>query len=106
MPRSNSAPSQMSDSVPPADTGGTKPVERFHEGSVHVSIWEKSGPKGLFRTASFQLRYRDEEEWRTSTSYGLSDIANLEKAAREARARISNWQQEGRNKEKQPGLKR
>lgn len=75
------------------DNAGTKPVDRFHEGSVHVSIWEKSGSKGLFRAASFQLRYKDGEEWKTSQSYSLSDLDNLEKAARAARARIEGWQQ-------------
>jgi hypothetical protein len=67
-------------------------VDHFHEGLVRVSIWEKSGGKGLFRTASFQLRYRDGEEWKTSQSYSLSDIEHLEKAAREACARIAKWQ--------------
>lgn len=75
------------------DDTANKPVERFHHGSVNVSIWEKTGTKGLFRTASFQLRYRDGEEWRTSNSYGLSDLDNLEKAAREAHERIQKWQQ-------------
>ena len=105
MPRNNSLPSQAPASSSPPEPEGNKPVERFHEGSVHVSIGEKSGPKGLFRTASFRLRYRDGDEWRTSTNYGLSDIATLEKAAREAHARISSWQQEARNQEN-PELKR
>jgi hypothetical protein len=105
MPRNNSVASQVPASSSASVPDANKPVERFHEGSVHVSIWEKSGPKGSFRTASFQLRYRDEEEWRTSTSYGLGDIANLEKAAREAHARISSWQREARNQEN-PELKR
>ncbi len=79
---------------PPADTRTNHPVDRFNDGPVHVSIWEKTGTKGLFRTASFQLRYRDGEEWRTSQSYGSSDIEHLEKAAHEAHSRIERWQQE------------
>jgi hypothetical protein len=59
-----------------------KPVERFHDGPVHLSIWENEGVKGAFRTATFQLRYKDKEkdEWHTGTSYGLSDLEHLERA--------------------------
>jgi hypothetical protein len=88
--------------VPPAytDTGQEhnetrKPAEKFYDGPVHVSIWENSGTKGAFRTASFQLRYRDQnKEWQTGHSYSAGDLKHLEKAATEARARIERWQQE------------
>ena len=82
---------------PTTDAQANKPVEKFNEGPVHVSIWEKSGTKGLFRTASFQLRYRGGEVWKTSQSYGLLDLERLEKAAGEARDRIEKWQQAQRS---------
>lgn len=93
MPNSNAARTAPAPASQPDDNLGNKPAERFHLGSVHMSIWEKSGSKGLFRTASFQLRYRDGEEWKTSQSYSLSDLENLENAAHEAHARITKWQQ-------------
>jgi hypothetical protein len=70
------------------------PVEKFHEGPVHVSIWENDGIKGTFRTASFELRYKKGDEWLSSYSYGLSDLKHLEAAAASARAHIQKWQQE------------
>ena len=71
-----------------------KPVEKFHDGPVHVSIWENDGVKGAFRTASFQLRYRDQDkQWQTGHSYGASDLKHLENAAKEAHARIETWLQ-------------
>jgi len=75
-----------------------KPVEKFTEGNVHVSIWENEGPKGAFRTASMQLRYKDKssDEWKTGASYSASDLKNLEKAAQEARRRIETWQQQNK----------
>lgn len=87
MPQSNPAPRSE-------ESQATKPVEKFHEGSVHVSIFENTGAKGSFRTASFQLRYKpkDSEEWKTSHSYGVSDLKSLERAAQEARTRIETWQ--------------
>jgi hypothetical protein len=88
MPQSNTAHQDT-----PSDDS-RKPVEKFHDGPVHVSIWENAGPRGAFRTASFQLRYRDQRnDWQTGHSYGASDLQHLENAARDARARIDNWQQ-------------
>ena len=69
-----------------------KPVDKFTDGRVHVSIWENDGVKGAFRTATFQLRYKDQkDEWQTGHSFGASDLKHLENAAREARTRIDNW---------------
>ena len=70
-----------------------RPFNNFHDGPVHVSIWENEGVKGAFRTASFQLRYKDKQkdEWQTGTNYGRSDLEHLERAAKEARTRIQNW---------------
>jgi hypothetical protein len=67
---------------------------------VHVSIWENSGVKGAFRTATFQLGYKDEHHERhTGTSFGTSDLKHLENAAREARARIESWQKANKTEE-------
>ena len=84
-----------------AEAAPRKPAEKFHDGPVHVSIWENAGANGAFRTASFQLRYRDQDQqWQTGQSYGASDLKHLEDAAREARARIERW------KASQPGTDR
>jgi len=69
-----------------------KPVDKFLDGPIHVSIWENQGPKGAFRTASLELRYKDShEQWQTGHSYTASDLRHLETAACEARSRIENW---------------
>lgn len=39
-----------------AATSGGKPADKFREGPVPVSIWEKQGLNGIFRVASFELR--------------------------------------------------
>ncbi len=68
-----------------------KPVEKFREGRVHVSIWENNGVNGAFRTASFEIRYRQGNDWQSGASYGLDDLAYLELAAKQARTRIEQW---------------
>jgi hypothetical protein len=71
-----------------------KPIDKFIDGPVHVSIWENAGTKGAFRSASFEIRYKDaQENWQTGRSYTASNLKHLESAAREARARIEVWQQ-------------
>ena len=77
-----------------------KPVDKFTDGRVHVSIWENSGIKGAFRAATFQLRYKDQEDgWQTGKSFGASDLKHLENAAREARTRIENWKKANKAEE-------
>jgi hypothetical protein len=74
-----------------AATSGGKPADKFREGPVHVSTWEKQGVNGSFRVASFELRYKKDKQWQTSHSYGASDLKFLENAAKEARHRIESW---------------
>src|SRR5580700_5420494 len=94
MPRSSTAAAQQNDQ--PSGQTGHKPADKFHEGPVHVSIWENDGPKGAFRTAAFEIRYKKQDQWQTSHSYGATDLKHLENAAREARTRIEQWQQANR----------
>jgi hypothetical protein len=69
-----------------------RPVEKFNVHSVHVSIWENEGVKGAFRSATFQLRYKDgNDQWQTGNSFGTSDLEDLARAATEARSRIQAW---------------
>ncbi len=75
----------------PSTDRGNKPVDKFREGPVQVSIWENEGINGAFRTASFELRYKKDEQWQTGHSYGASDLKHLENAAQEARHRIETW---------------
>jgi hypothetical protein len=75
--------------------GGRQPVDKFQEGPFQVSIWQNPSSKGDFRTATMDRRYKDKEgQFQTSHSYTASDLDHLEKAAREAKARITRWQEE------------
>lgn len=81
---------------------GRPPVDKFQEGPFKVSIWQNPSSKGDFRTATMERRYKDKEgQFQTSHSYNASDLEHMEKAAREARARITRWQEENRSPEVQ-----
>jgi hypothetical protein len=80
----------------------SQPVDKFNEGNVHVSIFENQGPRGAFRTATIQLRYKDDKDrqWKIGNSYSVGDLKHLENAAKEARSRIEGWQQQNKPKPK------
>jgi len=53
-------------------TPGHKPVDKFREDPVHVSIWENEGIYGILRVASFELRYKKDEHWQTAAPPALN----------------------------------
>jgi hypothetical protein len=97
MARSNAQRADESDEQP-GQRGGRPPVEKFQEGPIQVSIWQNPSSKGDFRTATMERRYKGkDEQFHTSSSYTASDLEHLEKAAAEARARITRWQEESKS---------
>lgn len=54
-----------------------KPEKTFRIGlcsaSVFVNTTKDKEPRS-FRTVSLQRRYKDGDEWKTSTNFGLSDL--------------------------------
>jgi len=90
MPNSSATRAQPREVAP---STAQRPVDKFRDGPVHASIWENQGPKGAFRTASFELRYKDDQDqWQSGHSYSDSALLHL-KAANEARSRIEKWRQ-------------
>ena len=64
----------------PAETK-KPPVHKVRVGSVHASIWENTSEKGTFYSVTFERRYKDGDEWKTSGGYNFSDLLDLAKAA-------------------------
>jgi hypothetical protein len=103
MSQPSAAPLQTSSQEQSSANAQNKPIDKFIDGPVHVSIWENTGTKGVFRVASFDLRYKDKnDQWKSGHNYTAANLKNLESAAREARARIEAWQQSIASVELQP----
>ena len=55
-----------------------KPEKVFRIGSVSASVFvnevKSDGGKREIRNVNLQRRYRDGDEWKSSTSFGLGDI--------------------------------
>ncbi len=66
-----------------------RPADTARVGNVEIAIWRNQGSSGDFYTASAPtIRYKDGEEWKNGSSYGMTDLLSLAEAAREASAKI------------------
>lgn len=63
---------------PAAAHAPTKPAESFRRRGVSVSVFENAAKVGeherTFYKAILQKRYRDGDEWKTTTSLGRDDL--------------------------------
>lgn len=70
-----------------------QPVDDIRLGGVRAAIWHNESDDGrTYHTASFSRIYRnDEGEWRSTTSFRVSDLLLLAKVADRAHSRILGY---------------
>jgi hypothetical protein len=69
--------------------GKNKPADHVQVGNVRIAIWRNTTANGeRFSAGVPELSYKDGEEWKTSTSYSMTDLLHLAEASREASAKI------------------
>ena len=68
-----------SDSVPMKDK--TKPINEVRIGAVKAAIWRNEVNGGVRYNATFSRLYRDEDQWRSTESFGRDDLIVLAKVA-------------------------
>ena len=60
------------------------PVFKDHVGNVHFAIWkqsaDKDGKTSNFYKATFEVRYKKGDTWKSTDNYSLRDLQNLWKA--------------------------
>ena len=66
----------------------TPPVDKVRVGLVTASIWKNQTEKGVFYNVTFERRYKDGDQWKSTHSYGFNDLLDLAKAADLAHTRI------------------
>lgn len=63
-------------------SNSNKPVEKISVGSVTASVFRNEGKEGAtFYKTTIENRYRQDEEWKTTSSYSQHDLVNLAKVA-------------------------
>ena len=57
-----------------------KPIKKYSAGTVKASIWENkkmvNGAEVSFFNVGLERSYKDGDEWKTTNSYQLNDIAS------------------------------
>ena len=64
------------------------PVAKVRVGLITASIWENKTDKGNFYNVTFERRYKDGDQWKSSHSYNTGDLLELAKAADLAHTQI------------------
>jgi hypothetical protein len=64
------------------------PVAKVRVGLITGSIWENKTDKGTFYNVTFERRYKDGDQWKSSHSYNVGDLLELAKAADLAHTQI------------------
>ena len=64
------------------------PVGKVRVGLITASIWENKTEKGTFHNVTFERRYKDGDQWKSSHSYNADDLLALAKAADLAHTQI------------------
>ena len=72
------------------ETAETKnpPADKVRVGLITASIWENQTDKGKFHNVTFERRYKDGDQWKSSHSYNADDLLALAKAADLAHTQI------------------
>ena len=65
-----------------------RPAHEVRIGAIKAAIWANRSEGGVYHTVTFDRRYKDGEEWKTSTSFGRNDLLTLAKLADEAHSWI------------------
>lgn len=58
-----------------------KPVHEIRLGSIKAAIWANDTQNGVRHNVTLQRLYKDEEEWKSSDSFGRDDLLLVAKVA-------------------------
>jgi hypothetical protein len=59
---------------PKTTPGNNQPAHKIRYGAISASIWRQDTDKGAVYNVSFQRSYKDGDEWKTSTSFGVGNL--------------------------------
>ena len=82
-----------------------KPVHEVRLGRIKAAIWKNETQNGSLHNVTFTRLYKDEDQWKDSTSFGRDDLPLVAKVA----DRVHSWifeqsqDQNGSRKQEQNG---
>ena len=77
-----------------SETETKKPVHEVRLGAIKAAIWANDTQNGVRHNVTLQRLYKDEDEWKSTDSFGRDDLLLVAKVANMAHTWIF---QEGKN---------
>jgi hypothetical protein len=74
--------------TPATPSRNNRPVHEIRMGLIKGAIWGNPTAEGIRYGVTFERRYRDGDEWKSTHSYGRDDLLTLAKVADEAHSWI------------------
>ena len=71
-----------------------QPAHQIRSRSVKAALWKNTTDKGTFYNITLERLYKDGEVWKSSSSFGIGDIGDLETVIRQAREWVANQPKE------------
>ncbi len=71
-----------------------KPVHELRIGAIKAAIWKNDVTGGVRYNVTFSRLYRDEDQWKSTDSFGRDDLLVLGKVADQAHSWIFQQTQE------------
>ncbi len=62
-------------------TEAKKPVHEIRLGAIKAAIWANDTQNGIRHNVTLQRLYKDEDEWKSSDSFGRDDLLLVAKVA-------------------------
>lgn len=76
-----------------------KPIATFRLGRIRAAVWENDTAKGQMCNVTFERVYLENEEWKSSTTFGRQDLPLIAQLADEALVYIYRRKREQANDE-------
>lgn len=64
-----------------SQTETKKPVHEIRLGAIKAAIWANDTQNGVRHNVTLQRLYKDEDEWKSSDSFGRDDLLMVAKVA-------------------------
>ncbi len=71
-----------------------KPIHELRIGAIKAAVWKNDSTSGVRYNVTFSRLYRDEDQWKSTDSFGRDDLLVLGKVADQAHTWICQQSQE------------
>ena len=86
----------------PMNTAKAKPIHEVRLGSIKAAVWRNETESGVRYNVTFSRLYKDNDQWKSTESFGRDDLLLLAKVADQTHSWICSQNQETYDTTKAP----